>query len=379
MSGRIYLSKPHVSGDENDLLKKAIETNWITTYGYYIDKFESCIENYIRSDKYAVALNSGTSALHLALILLGVTEGDEVICQTSSFVASANPILYQKARPVFVDSEKDTWNMCPDFLEEAIRDRIRSNKKPKAIIVVNSYGMPAKWTELKNISYKYNIPIIEDAAESLGAMYKGEKCGTLGNLGVYSFNGNKIITTSSGGMLICNSKEEQKKALFYASQAKDFNNEGKHLELGYNYRMSNILAALGVSQFNVLEKRIRQRRRNNLYYQQNLNTNTFKLQQESSDDFFSNFWLSCGMITSKSYKRIKLNVKATFQEENIEYRNLWYPLHKQPLFSSSLFYGDGLAEDIYERGFCLPSSSSLTDSELDRISSILNKTLVELN
>ncbi|MDT7833440.1 aminotransferase class I/II-fold pyridoxal phosphate-dependent enzyme [Flavobacteriaceae bacterium S356] len=376
MEDRIYISKPHMNGEEELYIKKAITTNWITTKGHFIDEFESLMEKYIGANKRTVALNSGTSALHMALILIGVSEGDEVLCQTSSFAATVNPILYLKAVPVFIDSEEDTWNMCPDFLEEALIDRIKKGKRPKAIVVVDSYGMPAKWNKLLEISKRYNIPVIEDAAEALGSSYKKQKCGTLGHLGIYSFNGNKIITTSSGGMLICNNEREQKNAIMYASQAKDLDNSNKHVDIGYNYRMSNILGAMGVAQFRTLEKRVEQRRKNNTYYQKTLNKDVFKLQQETGNDFFSNFWLSCVTIVGKDFERVKSNIIELFQLENIEYRNLWFPLHKQPFLEDPIYYGNGFADDLFKRGFCLPSSSNLTDSELYRVSAVLDKCLL---
>lgn len=372
MSGKIYVSKPHLSGNEEEYIKKALDSNWITTQGFCIDKFESTIETYVDYKKKVLALNSGTSALHLALILLGVSEGDEIICQTFTFNASANPILYQRAIPVFVDSEKDTWNMCPDSLEEAIEDRLKKGKKPKAIIAVDSYGMPAKWDEILAISIKHGIPVIEDSAEALGSSFNNQKCGTYGELSVFSFNGNKIITTSSGGALLCNTEDEKEEALIYSTQAKDPEESHVHKKLGYNYRMSNILAGLGLGQFEHLKDRVAKRRANNLYYKAHLNSEIFSLQTEPSVSFYSNFWLSCALIKAENFAEIQRYIRSSFQENNIEYRRLWYPLHKQPIFSNYKYYGNHFSEELFSRGFCLPSASNLSQNELDRVVKVLN-------
>jgi len=372
MSEKIWLSKPHISYFEEKFIKSAFETNWLTTRGENIDEFEEQIENYIGEKKYAVALNSGTSAIHLALILLGVQENDEVICPSFTFCASANPILYNKAIPVFVDCEMDTWNICPFFLEEAIKDRIEKGKKPKAIIVVNSYGMPPKWDEIILISKTYNIPIVEDSAEALGAVYKNKKCGTFGDFGIFSFNGNKIITTSSGGALICKSKALKSKAILIATQANRGKTSYKHSELGFNYRMSNVLAGIGRGQMNVIEERIKQRRNVNFFYREIFkNTNDIILQSEPSSEYLSNFWLSCILINDTDNKYCLKKIKKIFKEKNIEVRNLWRPLHTQKLYKNFLYYGKGTDEYLFKNGLCLPSSSNLTNKELLRIASTL--------
>ena len=265
---RIYLSLSEESGFEQEYIQKALETNWITSGGPNVDEFESALENYLEEKSFVSALNSGTSAIHLALVLLGVEKGDEVICQSMTFSASANPILYQGAIPIFVDSELDTWNICPEYLEAAIKDRVKKGKKPKAIIAVHLYGNPYKVDEIHAIADKYDIPIIEDSAEALGSSYKGKKCGSFGDFGIFSFNGNKIITTSSGGALISNSKELKDKAIFYATQSKDEAIHYQHSQIGYNYRMSNICAGIGLGQLKVLDKNVDSRRKINSFYKE---------------------------------------------------------------------------------------------------------------
>lgn len=290
---RIYLSLAQESGYEDEYIKRALKSYWITSGGPNVDEFENRLQDYFENENFVTASNSGTSAIHLALILLGVRTGDEVICQSMTFAASANPILYQNAYPIFVDSEIDTWNICPSNLEIAIKDRVKKGKKPKAIIAIHLYGMPYKIDEVHSIAEKYGIPIIEDSAEALGSSYKGKKCGSFGTLGVLSFNGNKIITTSSGGALISSSKNMKEKAIFYATQSKDPAAHYQHSEIGYNYRMSNICAGIGLGQIKILEENIRLRLDNHLFYKEIFkNIKNVRLFDNPSNDFFSNYWLN---------------------------------------------------------------------------------------
>lgn len=364
---RIYLSTPHLSGFEQDFLFNS--QNWLNVKGENLDKFEEDLQNYLNEEKYVAALNSGTSALHLALILLGVKSGDEVICQSLTFSASANPIVYLGAIPIFVDSETETWNICPKILEETIIDRIKKGKKPKAIIAVHLYGMPFKFNEIKVISQKYDIPIVEDSAEALGSEYKNQKCGTLGDLGVLSFNGNKIITTSGGGALIVNSKERKDKTIFLSTQARDKAPFYQHSEIGYNYRMNNLTAGLGRAQMLVLQKRIDLRRDNHLFYLQIFNDieGAF-LHTEPSKDFFSNYWLSVVLLNSSQERE---SLRLTLEKENIETRTLWKPMHLQPVFSNFPYYGNDISENIFNKGLCLPSGSDLSDGQKNKIEIVL--------
>jgi len=307
--------------------------------------------------------------LHLALILAGVKAGDEVICQSMTFSASANPILYLGATPVFIDSEKDTWNLCPIALENAILDRIAKGKKPKAIIGVHLYGMPFKVEEIMTISIKYDIPLIEDSAEALGSTYKGQKCGTFGTFGVLSFNGNKIITTSGGGALVCKNSSDKERAVFFATQSRDNAPHYQHSEVGYNYRMSNICAGIGRGQMEVLDLRIAQRRDMHFFYQELFKDNTaVTLFHESSDDFYSNHWLSA--IVLESYEK-REELRLALEASNIESRPLWKPMHLQPIFKMYPYYGSNVAESLFEKGLCLPSGSNLTNEDKKRIAQVV--------
>ena len=372
MYSKIWLSKPHFGNENFDIIKKTIASNWVSSVGPNIASFETSIERILEHKAEVVALNSGTSAIHLALKLLEIGPGDEVFCQTFSFCATVNPILYCGATPVFIGSEKETWNMCPFFLEEAIKDRLKKQKKPKAILVVDSYGMPAKWDEIIAISRKYEIPVIEDAAAALGSRYKGQMCGSFGDFSIFSFNGNKIITTSAGGALICREKHIKERAIYLATQAKI---EGfVHGEVGFNYRMSNALAAIGLEQLTVLEKRVQQRRENHSRYQSLLEAlDGFVLQEEINTDFYANFWLNCIRIdTSLISKSIILNA---FSNYNIDVRSLWCPLHHQPYLKGTLYYGDHFSQRLYDTGLCLPSSSNLTSEEFHRIAQVFTTLL----
>ncbi|MFQ6601607.1 DegT/DnrJ/EryC1/StrS family aminotransferase [Flavobacterium sp. C3NV] len=368
---RIYLSLSEQSGFEQEYIQKALQTNWITSGGPNVDEFESALENYLDEKSFVSALNSGTSAIHLALVLLGVKEGDEIICQTMTFSASANPILYQGAIPIFVDSELDTWNICPENLEIAIKDRIKIGKKPKAIIAVHLYGNPYKVDEIHAIADKYDIPIIEDSAEALGSSYKGKKCGSFGDFGIFSFNGNKIITTSSGGALITNSKVLKEKAIFYATQSKDDAVHYQHSQIGYNYRMSNICAGVGLGQIKILDRNVDSRRKINSFYKEIFrDIEGVDVFESINENYFSNYWLTTILV--EPYKnRNKENLRLAFEEANIESRPLWKPMHLQPIFEKHPYYGNRIAENLFEKGLCLPSGSNLSIEDKKRIREVI--------
>lgn len=358
---KIWLSTPHMGEHEIDYVNEAFSKNQIFPLGDFINQFESKLLSTINFDKsFSVALNSGTSAIHLALKIIGVKNRDEVICSSFTFSASANPILYEGGIPVFVDSEKDTWNMCPRLLEQCIQDRIARGKKPKAIIVVHLYGMPAKINEIIVIANHYKIPVIEDAAEALGSKFNDEYLGTLGEIGIFSFNGNKIITTSAGGALVSKSKKDSDLALKYATQSREPVLHYQHNQVGYNYRMSNVLAAIGVGQLEVLEDRVSQRRSNFEFYKKKLNNSSFEFLEELEGNF-SNRWLTT-MLCNR-FDPIKLI--EYLAKKNIETRPLWKPLHLQPFFKKQPKYLNGTSEELYSKGICLPSSSSLTIPELE--------------
>ncbi len=368
---KIWLSSPHMSGKEFEYVKEAFDTNWIAPLGPHVDGFEKDLCDFTKSTN-AAALSSGTAAIHLALILLDVKAGDEVICQSFTFSASANPIVYQGATPIFVDSETDTWNMCPIHLRKAIEDRIAKGKKPKAIIPVHLYGMPAKMDEIIAIANEFDIPIIEDAAEGLGAHIDGKACGTFGKLGVLSFNGNKIITTSGGGALLSNNEDYIKKARFLATQARDAAPHYQHSHIGYNYRMSNVCAAIGRGQMTVLQDRVNQRRLNFELYSNHLaNISGISFLNEPVG-YYSNRWLSTILVDpSKTNGVTREDIRLALEKENIESRPLWKPMHMQPIFENYPFYGDGTAERLFEQGLCLPSGSNLDENELLEVVKII--------
>lgn len=370
-NSKIWLSSPHMGGNEQKYINEAFENNWIAPLGPNVNGFEQDLENYLGQGVFVAALSSGTAALHLALILLGVNSGDEVICQSMTFSASANPIVYQGATPVFVDSELDTWNICPVALEKAIKDRISKGKKPKAIIAVHLYGMPYKHTEIKNIGLKYNIPIVEDSAEALGSSYHGQKCGTLGDISILSFNGNKIITTSGGGALVAKNKDSKEKTVFLSTQARDNAPHYQHSSIGYNYRMSNICAGIGRGQMEVLDKHINLRREMHQSYLDFFkNIETVKVLSETSEVYFSNHWLSAIVLDSYQTRE---TLRLAFEKENIETRPLWKPMHLQPIFKDSPYYGESVAENLFNKGLCLPSGSNLTSEERGRILHVLQR------
>ena len=369
MNEKIWLSSPHMSGNEQSYIKEAFDTNWVAPLGPNVNGFENDLQSYLNEDIHVAALASGTSALHLSLILLGVGHGDEVICQSKTFSASANPIVYQGAIPVFVDSERETWNMCPVQLEIAIKDRIAKGQKPKAIIAVHLYGMPYKVDEINGIAVKYNIPVVEDSAESLGSHYKGKKCGTFGDFSILSFNGNKIITTSGGGALVTKTKEQKEKAVFLATQARDNAPHYLHSQIGYNYRMSNIVAGIGRGQMTILDSHVAKRRSNHEFYVNAFKDNTDITFLQEPEGYFSNRWLSCILLDSKSTRE---GLRLALEKENIESRPLWKPMHQQPVFKDAPSYLNGVSDELFERGLCLPSGSNLTDVELDRVISAVN-------
>lgn len=366
---RIWLSLAHMGGHEQQFVQEAFDTNWVVPMGPNVDAFETELAAFLQSNVYVGALSAGTASLHLALIILGVKQGDEVLCQSFTFSASANPIVYQGATPVFVDSEKDTWNISPEHLEIAIKDRISKGKKPKAIIPVHLYGMPAKIEEIQNISIKYEIPIIEDAAEALGSRYKNQRCGTFGEMAVLSFNGNKIITTSGGGALVAHNEEYIKTARFLATQARDAAPHYQHSHIGYNYRMSNVVAGIGRGQMLVLEDRIQQRRANNELYRKGLERlEGISFQTEPSSDYFSNYWLTSILVDPlKTGGKTREDLYDILNQNNIESRPLWKPMHLQPIFSGCPYYGDGTSEQLFRDGLCLPSGTSLSFDDVDRV------------
>ncbi|UII78010.1 DegT/DnrJ/EryC1/StrS family aminotransferase [Flagellimonas sp. HMM57] len=359
---------------ENEQLyvKEAFDTNWIAPLGPFVNRFEKVIGDYVSGSVHVAALSSGTAAIHLALELLGVSQGDEVLCQSFTFSASANPILYLGATPVFIDSEMHTWNMSPELLEKAIIDRINFGKKPKAIIAVHLYGMPYMVKEIAEIADKYEIPIVEDSAEALGSTYKGDKCGSFGDIGILSFNGNKIITTSGGGALLTKDEDIKKKAIYLATQARDDAPHYQHSEVGYNYRMSNVLAGIGCGQMEVLDNRVKARRRNFDFYKDGLSHLSEIEFLEEPSGFFSNRWLSC--ILTPSYEA-RESIRLNLLEEDIESRPLWKPLHMQPVFKNSPNFINGTSEKLFERGLCLPSGSNLSIEDLERVVHLIKKSL----
>lgn len=374
MKSKIWLSSPHMGGAELKYIHKAFDENFIAPLGTNIDAFENELQNFLGEKVNVTALSSGTAALHLALVMLGVKMGDEVICQSMTFSASANPIVYQGATPIFIDSERETWNICPKALEIAIKDRLSKGKKPKAIIVVYLYGMPAKMDEIMKIANEYEIPIIEDSAEALGSVYKGKKCGTFGEMSILSFNGNKIITTSGGGALVCRKQAQKERAVFLSTQARDEAPYYQHSEIGYNYRMSNVSAGIGCGQMEVLEERIIQRRFNHNFYRNLFESmEGISIFSEPNDDFYSNHWLTAIVIDEEriGFDRDKLQLK--FLENNIETRPLWKPMHLQPIFTDAPYYGEDVSERLFQKGLCLPSGSNMTDNDRERIAKIFEE------
>jgi len=362
---KIWLSSPHMGDNEYKYVTEAFDLNWIAPVGPHLNDFETNLSK-ISDGKHIAALSSGTSAIHLALILLGVECGDEVLCSSFTFSASANPIVYQGAKPIFIDSEMDSWNMCPEYLEMAIKDRIENGKKPKAIILVHLYGMPAKMKEIISISKKYNIPIIEDAAEGLGSTYFGKPLGCLTEFGIYSFNGNKIITTSGGGALISSDEKQIQKAKFLATQARDNVPHYEHSHIGFNYRLSNVSAAIGLGQLEVLKDRVNKRREIFEFYKKELSEIKEISFVEEMEGFYSNRWLSTILISEDS-KVNREDLRLYLEKDNIEARPLWKPMHQQPIFKNCLSFGGENSEYLFQYGLCLPSGSNMSDEDLNRI------------
>lgn len=373
-NSKIWLSSPHMGGTEQNYVNEAFDTNWVAPLGPNVNGFEKDLENYLRSDVKVGALSSGTAAIHLGLIILGIKPGDEVICQSMTFSASANPIMYQGATPVFIDSEPDTWNLCPKALEQAIVERTAQGKKPKAIVAVHLYGMPYKVDEIHAIAAKYDIPVLEDSAEALGSHYKNQKCGTFGEIGVLSFNGNKIITTSGGGAIVTKSSAVKDKAVFLSTQARDNAPHYQHSEVGFNYRMSNICAGIGRGQMEVLDKHVNLRRKMHDFYADYFaKIDGITILKEPSSDYYSNHWLSAIVIDPKVAGITREDLRLKFEENNIESRPLWKPMHLQPVFENNSFYfGTDVSEKLFDNGLCLPSGSNLTDAERNRIKLVLD-------
>ncbi|WP_276878227.1 aminotransferase class I/II-fold pyridoxal phosphate-dependent enzyme [Chryseobacterium joostei] len=373
MSEKIWLSSPHMGGNELKYINEAFEENWVAPLGPNVNGFEEDLEKFLGRNTKVAVLSAGTAALHLALIECGVQHGDEVICQSMTFSASANPIAYCGADPVFIDSEPETWNMCPKALKEAIEDRIQKGKKPKAIIVVHLYGMPAKMEQIVAIAEEYQIPIIEDAAEALGSTYKGQACGTFGRFGVLSFNGNKIITTSGGGALVCHTQEDKDKTVFLSTQARDNAPHYQHSHIGFNYRMSNIVAGIGRGQMEVLNNRVEARRAMHDFYVETFkNINGVTVFSEPESDFYSNHWLSAIIVDPELTGKDREGLRMAFLEDNIESRPLWKPMHLQPVFANAPYYGRNISEKLFDNGLCLPSGSNLSDEDRERILKVIN-------
>ncbi len=371
MNSKIWLASPNMGGNEMKYVQEAYDTNWVAPLGANVDGFEDDLKNCTNTADVAV-LTTGTAAIHLALIILGVKHGDEVLTSSLTFAASANPITYVGATPIFIDSEKDTWNMNPQLLEKAIIERIDNGKKPKAIILVHLYGMPAKLDQIMDIAYKYDIPLIEDAAESLGSKYKGKMLGTYGIMGILSFNGNKIITTSGGGALMSNNEEYIKKSRFLATQARDEAPHYQHSEIGYNYRMSNIIAGIGRGQMEVLPQRVEKKREIFAFYKELFaNMPEVTLLEEPNKDFYSNYWLTSIIIESENKDREGL--RLALEADNIEARPLWKPMHLQPVFADAPAYEDGTSEFLFNNGLCMPSDSNMTEDDRVRITKVVKE------
>ena len=375
---KIWLSSPHLGGSEQKFVQEAFDTNWIAPLGPNVDGLELDLETYLKNEIYVSALSSGTAAIHLGLILLGVTKNDEVLVQTHTHNASVNPILYQGATPVFIDSELETWNLCPIAMEKAIVDRIEKGKKPKAIIAVHLYGMPYQVEAVRAVADKYDIPILEDSAEALGSSYKGQKCGTFGDIGVLSFNGNKIITTSGGGAIVTKTKAFKDKAVFYATQSRDAAPHYQHSEIGYNYRMSNICAGIGRGQMEVLDAHVALRRAmHDFYVEVFKGLNGVTVFTAPNADYFSNHWLSAILIDPLKTNGItRETLRLALEAKNIESRPLWKPMHLQPVFEKYPFYGNKVAETLFENGLCLPSGSNLTEEDRGRIAEVIKSVFV---
>lgn len=374
-NSKIWLSSPHMGGTEQNYIQEAFDANWVAPLGPNVNGLEQDLENYLGNNAYVGALSSGTAAIHLGLILLGVQAGEEVICQSMTFSASANPILYLGATPIFVDSEKETWNICPIALELAIQERIKKGKTPKAIIAVHLYGVPYQIEAVRAVADKYQIPILEDSAEALGSSYKGQKCGTFGDIGILSFNGNKIITTSGGGAIVTRTAAQKEKAIFYATQARDNAPHYQHSHIGYNYRMSNICAGIGRGQMEVLDKHVALRRQMHDFYVDLFATiEGVEVFEAPSEAYVANYWLSAITIDQNKTKGItRETLRLALEAENIESRPLWKPMYLQPIFANYPYYGTNIAETLFENGLCLPSGSNLTEEDRNRIKKVISQ------
>jgi dTDP-4-amino-4,6-dideoxygalactose transaminase len=365
---KIWLSSPHMGGGEQKYVQEAFDTNWVAPLGPNVTNFEGDLAQYLGNGVHVSALSSGTAAIHLGLILLGVQPGDEVICQSMTFSASANPIAYLGAKPVFVDSEADTWCMCPKALRTAVENRMEAGIKPKAIIPVHLYGMPARMEDIMAVAKEFDIPVLEDAAEALGAKYQNQKCGTFGDIGILSFNGNKIITTSGGGALVSRNADYTKKAVFLATQARDEAPHYQHSHIGYNYRMSNIVAGIGRGQMEVLDSHVSARRSVYEQYIEYFAKIEGVYIQPELPESYSNRWLTAIVLDpSKLNGKTREDLRLALLEKNIESRPLWKPMHMQPIFADALYFGGRIAEALFENGLCLPSGSNLTEEEMQRI------------
>lgn len=373
MAEKIWLSLAKMSGNEQKFIQEAFDTNWVVPLGPNVNAFEAELSTFLGQDKHIVALSAGTAAIHLALIMLGVKAGDEVICQSFTFAASANPITYLGATPIFIDSEPQSWNMSPKYLEIAIEDRIaKTGKKPKAIIPVHLYGMPADMDAIMAIANKYDIPVVEDAAEALGSEYNGRKCGTIGEYGVLSFNGNKMITTSGGGALVCPSKESANRVMFYATQARDNAPHYEHTHVGYNYRMSNICAGIGRGQMTMVNEFVAHRRAiHKLYVKELSNVNGITVFENNLPGYNSNYWLTCITIDSTITGIDREALRIALDEAQIESRPLWKPMHLQPVFADAPYYGENIAKNLFTNGLCLPSGANLTNEDVLRVVQII--------
>lgn len=372
---KIWLSSPHMGGSEQKYVQEAFDTNWIAPLGPHVNGFEQDLKSFLKNEnKEVAALSSGTAAIHLGLVMLGVGHNDVVICQSMTFSASANPIVYLGAQPVFIDSEALTGNICPIALQEAIEDCIEKGTKPKAIIAVHLYGMPYQVEAIHAIADKFNIPILEDSAESLGSTYKGKNCGTFGTFGILSFNGNKIITTSGGGALVCPNQEMKNKTVFLSTQARDNAPHYQHSEIGYNYRMSNVCAGIGRGQMEVVQAHVDLRRAMHKFYQEIFkDIECVTVLSEPNADYYSNFWLSSIVVNENKEGKNREDLRLHLETYNIESRPLWKPMHLQPVFASAPYYGNKVAEDLFNNGLCLPSGSNLTDADRTRIKAAIEE------
>ena len=372
---KIWLSSPHMGGSEQNYIQEAFDTNWVAPLGPNVNGLEQDLDSYLDANVHVGALSSGTAAIHLGLILLGVQAGDAVLCQSMTFSASANPILYLGATPVFVDSETTTWGLCPQALEQAIQDSIQKEKKPKAIIAVHLFGVPYQVAEIRKVANTYDIPVLEDAASALGSTYKGQKCGTFGEIGILSFNGNKIITTSGGGAIVTKTAALKEKAIFYATQSRDNAPHYQHSEIGYNYRMSNICAGIGRGQMEVLDEHVVLRRQmHDFYVAVFASIEGVDVFETPNEDYFANYWLSAITIDALKTNGITAEtLRLALEAENIESRPLWKPMHLQPIFEKYPYYGRNVAQNLFETGLCLPSGSNLTDNDRKRIANVIKE------